>query len=96
MQRTKTAVHPRCGLQLEEPPDIVERLLSAGPDADLVDKTGRTALMWACEKSDFDSARLLLEYGAKIEIQDNDGKTALDKAEELDLSDLTELLRQYL
>jgi ankyrin repeat protein len=52
--------------------------------------------MWACEKSNFDSAKLLLEYGAKIEIKDSDGKIALDKAEELGLSDLAELLRQHL
>jgi len=38
----------------------------------------------------------LLEYGAKIEISDDSGKTVLDKAEELGLSDLAELLRQYL
>ncbi|KAG1658555.1 Inversin-A [Nymphon striatum] len=49
-------------------------------DADQVnmqDKFGRTPLHWAAQKGRFEIVKLLLQHGAKIDIQDNYGTLAL-------------------
>jgi len=38
---------------------------------------GRTILIWAIDKEDMEIIKLLVEYGASIDIQDNSGLTAL-------------------
>jgi ankyrin repeat protein len=48
---------------------IVERLLKAGADANDCDSSGKTALMIACEHKRIDLAQLLLEHGAKVDIE---------------------------
>ena len=44
--------------------------------------SGKTALMYAAEKGNLGIANLLLEKGADLNATDNDGKTALQIAQE--------------
>ena len=44
------------------------------------DKTGRTALHWACDAGHMEVARRLLEYGAAPNAQNVDGSTPLHMA----------------
>jgi ankyrin repeat protein len=48
----------------DEQADRVARLLADGSDANTVDETGRTALLWAAISGNGDVVRILLEYGA--------------------------------
>lgn len=47
---------------------------------DQVDGGGRTALHWASEKGQIDSAKVLLQHGWKVDSVDIDGSTALNVA----------------
>ena len=58
-------------------------LLENGTDIDAKEpETGKTALMYAVEKGDVKTAKLLLSYGAGIDVADQNGKTAEDYARE--------------
>ena len=39
---------------------------------------GRTPLMWAAAKGDLETIKFLIEKGAKIDHEDNDGLNAFD------------------
>ena len=60
---------------------IARLLLKAGCNPDLIDDSGRTALMWAALKYACDEhiriVHLLLRAGASTDLVDNDGNTAL-------------------
>lgn len=58
---------------------LVARLVSVGAPINAADDQGKTALMYACEQNQDDSAiRALLEAGADISIRDEDGALARD------------------
>jgi ankyrin repeat protein len=61
----------------------LETIVEAGADVNAVDKNGCTALIYAADRIDFMAAKTvyaLRSLGAKVEIKDKDGKTALDHA----------------
>ncbi len=62
-------------------------------DVNEQDYDGRTALILAVMQDHLDTAKLLLDHGAKIKIKDKKKKTALDYAE--GNSEMTELLAEY-
>ncbi|EKD55861.1 MAG: hypothetical protein ACD_59C00015G0002 [uncultured bacterium] len=65
---------------LSENEKMVENLLNNGTNPDVTDSKGRTALMIAAYKGNFDIVRLLVERGASIYIASSDGHTALEIA----------------
>ncbi|MDP0589963.1 MAG: ankyrin repeat domain-containing protein [Candidatus Endonucleobacter bathymodioli] len=59
---------------------IISMLLSNGADINMIDKRGNTALHYAAEHGHSDFAALLLDYGAKRDIKNCDGLTAVELA----------------
>jgi len=57
-----------------------QELVAQGDDLNAVNHYGWTALMHAARLGDADIVSLLLEHGAKIDVQDKDGWTALMRA----------------
>lgn len=59
--------------------DIVSiyKYLKSGFDVNERGKYGRTYLMIACEDSSYDIIQLLIDYGAKVNHEDNNGENAL-------------------
>lgn len=59
---------------------MVLRLVEAGAqvNAQSID-TGYTPLIWAAQHGNIEAVRILLHYGAKPELRDKWGQTALDK-----------------
>jgi ankyrin repeat protein len=70
----------------------VQSLLQQGTSIEAKDKNGRTALMWAAEMDEGDTAGLLLGKGANIEAKDNSGDTALIEAATSGQTDTVKLL----
>ncbi len=58
-------------------------LIRKGADVDVQDKFGKTPLMHAVLRRNFDMIRLLLRSGAELDIQNNAGQTALIIAAQL-------------
>jgi hypothetical protein len=60
----------------------VQELIALGAEPDVADSFGITPLMLAAERSDADITILLLNAGAKAELKDNDGRRAIDWAQQ--------------
>jgi ankyrin repeat protein len=58
----------------------VERLLSEGAIPDLTDRQGWTALHFAAQNNDAETAKILLKHGAPLESRDLFGNTPLWRA----------------
>lgn len=72
---------------------MVERLLAAGSDANVVTDTGATPLMLAAASGSPDAVRLLLDHGADIEAKESSaGETALMFASASNRRDVIDLL----
>ena len=56
---------------------ILEFALSHGVDINAVDKFGRTALMWAAMNGNVPTVRYLCDSGARLDIKDEEQRTAL-------------------
>jgi ankyrin repeat protein len=56
---------------------------------------GRTPLHVASYDGALEVVRLLLEYGADVEVKNNDGQTALQYAAERGHDEVLELLREH-
>jgi ankyrin repeat protein len=55
----------------------IEAMIEKGVDVDALDEDKLSGLIWAGRKGQIESARVLLERGAAIELGDNRGRTAL-------------------
>lgn len=60
--------------------DIAERLLAGGADPDTTSALGYTALMWAAQNDHYATVQRLLKYGARKDLRNDAGSTALDLA----------------
>ena len=83
-----------------EEPDNVDMLYGvleeAVEDMDAKCKNGGyTSLMMAAAKQDVMAMRMLMDFGAELDTQDDDGKTALHHAVKLELFAAAELLLAY-
>ncbi|NDJ52905.1 MAG: hypothetical protein GYB68_07470 [Chloroflexi bacterium] len=67
-------------IAVEKQPHLVPLLLARQADPDRQGHKGETALMMAVEKGNPDSVRALLAAGAKLDIKNDAGDTALDMA----------------
>jgi ankyrin repeat protein len=59
--------------------DMVEYLIGKGADVNLKDSEEKTALLWASSNS-LENAKILVEYGAKVNVAANDGMTPFLRA----------------
>ena len=59
--------------------DIVKQMLSLDvyADVDCADNNGNTPLIVACEQGDAEMVKMLIESGARVNLQNSDGMTAL-------------------
>jgi hypothetical protein len=62
--------------------DIVKMLLAKGVDPNGVYNNDLTALMWAAGFGKTAAVKVLLDAGARADLRDNRGQTALDMARE--------------
>lgn len=73
-----------------------EQLLRAGLNPNVVNSRKTPPLAIAAGEGDTTTAKLLLQYGADIDIKNIDGENALDIAKKYKKQDMTELLTQAL
>lgn len=76
-------------------PEIAETLLSAGSDVNARAPAGTTALHGAALFRQQTMVKWLLEHGANASVQDGNGKTALDIAEEQGDEGTAALLQEF-
>lgn len=70
-----TALHWAC---LSKNPQLVDWMLHDGADVSVTNDLGRTPLMMLASVEDrYDIANVLLRHGAKMNVEDNQGQTAL-------------------
>jgi uncharacterized protein len=74
----------------------VRLLLARGVDPNAVYRNDLTALMWAAGYGHADTARALIDAGARVELVDNRGKTALDMAREFKHAETVDVLERAL
>ncbi len=72
--------------------EIVQALLSAGADANARQEGGFVPLHEAASEGDWETAKLLVRHGARIDIQAENGKSASDLARDRGHKDLAEWL----
>ncbi len=65
-----------------------------GADVNAADHAGETPLHIAARRGELSCAQVLLHHGARSDIRDRDGQTALDLAREQRKEDLVKLLEQ--
>lgn len=75
--------------------ELVRLLLEKGANIEIVDKDGRTALMFAVKSGQSQVVKLLLDAGANIDTTDVNGLSALRMAKANYSEDIVELLRRY-
>lgn len=67
-------------LAIKNKTSLIHKLIKKGAVVDYTDKQGKTALMEACEKGNFDNVKAFLENKANIKIKNSKDKTCLDIA----------------
>jgi hypothetical protein len=72
--------------------DLVNKLIDLRADIDAVDVYGESALIAATYGGHLDVVKTLVEKGASMEIQNNEGLTALGMAQEMDNNAVTSYL----
>ena len=88
---TTTADDPHAASKLT----MVDYLLKVGADPNARDRSGKTALIHACQQnSDADVVQLLLQSGADPSTLDSSARTALDYAQAQQNNDVIALLRR--
>ena len=58
----------------------LENLINSGANVNWQDKDGKTSLMGYAAEGNIESCKLLLKHGARVDIKDNKGLTAMDYA----------------
>jgi ankyrin repeat protein len=87
----QTALHTACFLGKSRR-DIIETLLEAGAETDIVGKDGFSPLHWAAKENHEGIPTLLEEYGAEMNLGDNYDMTALFIASDRQLTDVVKEL----
>ena len=73
----------------------VEQLVKLGVDINAVDKVGRTALHYAAQLWHGRGVTMkLINAGAKVDVEDNKGRTPLELAERRDIQDIVKILQK--
>jgi ankyrin repeat protein len=77
-QRTALHLAAKCTRRPKKCVNIAKLLIKHKASVDKIDSKKRTALHYACLKGNRAMVALLLENGAKLEVQDKDGNTPVD------------------
>jgi hypothetical protein len=72
---------------------VAARLFAAGAKLDRVNKTGGSALFFACNNKQPATGLLLIKAGAALNLVHSSGRTALDEASENGLASVAEAIR---
>jgi ankyrin repeat protein len=78
--RGTTPLMVSAGAWGHDSPVFLELLLNAHADINATDADGKTPLMAASERGHVEKVRFLLSHGAKADVRDKKGRTALDYA----------------
>lgn len=74
--------------------EVAEMLIKKGADVNSIDTEGNTPMHYAIFRRQVDIVKLLLSFGAEADIKANDGKSALDMAEEQDDEMMINMFRE--
>jgi uncharacterized protein len=74
----------------------VHLLLAKGVDPNAAYHNHLTALMWAAGYGHAETVRMLIDSGARIDVVDDRGKSALDMAREFKHAETIDVLEQAL
>ncbi len=74
--------------------EIVQDMIEAGLDVNVIGLHGRTALMAAAKFDRLDTVKLLLKNGARIDVKNEAGETALQVAQENSTNEIVQLIIQ--
>lgn len=91
-RETKNRMTPLLAATVGNHRDTVRLLLDKGADPRVVDKDGKTLLMWAVLKNNPTLVKLFLEKGVEVNAKAKDGSTALYWARRGHLEDIEEML----
>ncbi|KAH3766247.1 hypothetical protein Pelo_1921 [Pelomyxa schiedti] len=94
-QLGNTALHIVCAKGLPSAYQILDVLISNGPDVDRKNETGSTPLVIAVVNNRFELVQLLLQSGANPNIPDKRGNTPLHIAVECKFFTIVQLLLKY-
>jgi ankyrin repeat protein len=75
--------------------DLLEQMLVDGVGVNATDQVGHSLLHWAVEQDHLQAARLLLKYGADIDLRDRNGKSAYHLAKEKDKQPFLTLFKAH-
>ena len=84
----------RCVNEIGDNRKMASFLIKAGADVNAVDKDGRTALMDAAWYGDLEMVKLLVEHGADIELEAENGDYAILCAEKQQHAHVVEFLKK--
>ncbi len=73
--------------------DLTELLVQRGADVNQIDRSGRSSLMTAAYHGRLKHVRFLLDNGARVDLKDEDGYTAMELAIEKRHVEIVDLLR---
>lgn len=72
---------------------IVDYLILQGADVNHIENThGWTALLWAAKRGHVETVRILRQHQADVQVRDDQQKTALDYAQEMQFHEVIALL----
>ncbi|CAL1529214.1 unnamed protein product [Lymnaea stagnalis] len=74
---------------------LVQHILDSGASIDERNRAGQTPTMICIQKCDLNTLMLLLHHGARLDIKDKAGKSALDIATERNINSLVQLMHAY-
>lgn len=75
-------------------PKVLKFLIEKGIDLDVTDDFGSTYLLHACERSEIEIIKILLEHDVNINYKNKDGYTALDRVRNADTEIIQLLLNK--
>jgi ankyrin repeat protein len=84
--------HPEVRLQTIN--SMLQVLLDAGANANVVDDNNNLPLCFAVKYADVNAVRLLIEKGADVNLREGRGHTPLDCAEDAQLQEMISLLKE--
>merc|ERR1712202_42929 len=74
--------------------DLVDLLIEKKCPIEAHTKRGETALMWSAMHQQLECSQLLIDKGAELHVQDENGQCALDHAESTLNSHVVEIFRE--
>ncbi len=86
--------YPYQSLRPKDNPAVLQVLLEHGGNCNQTNRNGETLLQWAITYRLPKMVAMLLRYGADVHHRDGEGRTPLQRAQEIGCSDIVELLQK--